>query len=217
MAGAGTLVAVCAVAELHEAGRGGLTAIDKRPLPGLVRIESLGVSGDEQRDVAHHGGVDQALYAYAREEAQRWAGELGRPVTPGMFGENLATRGLTVTDAVIGERWRIGPAVVVEVTLPRVPCVTFKTWMGEPRWVKRFSERGDVGSYLRVITAGTIEAGDAIEVLDRPAHGVTVRELFTVEAQDPARLRRLLDESEYLPEKAVRQVRQALASTARSR
>lgn len=213
----GILVAVCAVGELHEAGRGGETAIDKRPLAGRVGIEPLGVAGDMQMDKAHHGGPDQALYAYAREEAQRWADELGHEVNPGNFGENLAVRGMPVTDALVGERWRIGPTVVVETTLPRVPCVTFKTWMGEPRWVKRFSERGDVGSYLRVITPGTVEAGDPIEVISRPSHGVAIRELFTAERQDPARLRRLLDESEYLAEKARWKVRQALAAIAGSR
>jgi MOSC domain-containing protein YiiM len=209
----GTLVAVCAVAEFHPAARGGLTAIDKRPLTGPVAIEPAGVAGDRQIEDGH-GGTDQALYAYSREEAARWADELGRDIPPGTFGENLAVTGMPVTDAVIGERWRIGATVLVEVTTPRTPCVTFKGWMGEPQWVKRFGRRGDVGSYLRVLTPGLVRAGDPIEVVARPAHGVTARDVFNAGDQDPQRLQRLLDESEYLAEKTAWRVRKTLAAIA---
>lgn len=214
----GTLVAVCAVYEFHDGhSSAGATAIDKRPLSGTVRIEPHGVAGDRQCDVRHHGGRDQALYAYAREEAARWAGELGIDIPPGRFGENLAVSGMPVTDAVIGERWRIGASVVVEVTMPRVPCQTFKSWMGQPQWVKRFSDRGDTGSYLRVVTPGTVRAGDPILVVSRPSHGVTIRDVFNAHQQDPARLQRLLDESDDLPEKTAHRVRKALAAMAGTR
>ncbi len=211
----GRLAAVCAVHELVEGlSRAGSTAIDKRPLTGAVAIDADGVVADTQIDVPAHGGVDQALYAYAREEAERWAEELGLDVTPGLFGENLATRGLPVTDAVIGERWRIGSTVLAETTLPRVPCQTFKSWLGQPQWVRRFTDRGDTGTYLRVLTPGTVEAGDVIEVVERPAHGVTVREVLYADRQDPRRLRRLLDESNYLAAKTRHRVEQALAAVA---
>lgn len=212
----GTLTAVCAVHTLHDGhSRAGLTAIDKRPLPGPVRIEPLGVAGDRQIE-DNHGGRDQALYAYAREEAARWARELGVDVAPGGFGENLAVTGMAVTDAVLGERWRIGDTVVAEVSCPRTPCVTFQSWMGQPQWIKRFAARGDVGTYLRVITPGTVAAGDPIEVLDRPAHGVTVREVFNAAEQDPRRLQRLLDETEDLAYKVELRVRKALDAMART-
>jgi len=213
----GTLVAVCAVHELLDGhSRVGRTAIDKRPVTGPVTIDATGIVVDTQCDSELHGGIDQALYAYSREEAARWADELGVDVTPGMFGENLAVRGLPVTDAVVGERWLIGATVVAEVTLPRVPCQTFRSWLGQPHWVKRFSDRGDTGCYLRVLTPGTTRAGDPIEVVDRPAHGVTVRELFRADEQDPRRLRRLLDESEYLAATARHRVERALTARATS-
>jgi MOSC domain-containing protein YiiM len=138
-------------------------------------------------------------------------------IPPGRFGENLAVRGLAVTDAVVGERWLVGSTVLLEATLPRVPCQTFKSWMGQPRWVKRFSDRGDVGCYFRVITPGVVRPGDPIEVVSRPAHGVTIRELSRAGEQRPERLRRLLDEPEYLPAKARHRIHSALAAMAATR
>lgn len=211
----GTLVAVCAVHELLDGhSTVGKTAIDKRPLDGPVEVGPSGVVGDLQFDSANHGGIDQAVYAYSREEAQRWADELGFDVAPGRFGENLAVRGLAVTDAVIGERWLVGSTVLLEVTMPRVPCQTFKSWMGQPRWVKRFSDRGDTGAYLRVVSPGSVTAGDAIEVVSRPAHGVTVREVFRADEQDPRRLLRLLEESDYVADKTRYRVQRALTAMA---
>jgi MOSC domain-containing protein YiiM len=211
----GTLVAVCAVHALLDGHSSvGRTAIDKRPLDGPVEVDATGIVADTQCDAAHHGGIDQAVYAYSREEAERWATELGVEVAPGSFGENLAVRGLPVTDAVVGERWLVGQAVLLEVTLPRVPCQTFKSWMGQPRWVKRFTDRGDTGTYLRVLGPGTVQAGDTIEVVARPGHGVTVRELFRAAEQDPRRLRRMMDELEYVAERAERLVRRGLGAAA---
>jgi MOSC domain-containing protein YiiM len=207
----GTVVAVCAVHKLLDGhSTAGRTAIDKRPLAGDVRIEHLGIVGDRQYNRRHHGGPDQAVYAYAREEAARWADELGIDIPPGRFGENLAVRGMPVTDAVVGERWRIGETVVLQTTLPRVPCQTFKSWMDQPQWVKRFSQRGDTGTYLRVLIPGTVRAGDTIEVIHQPGHGVTIRDLSTATEQDPQDLRRLLEEADDLAEKAVMRVRTAL-------
>lgn len=212
----GTLVAVCVVHTLHDGpNHSGQTAIDKRPLLGAVRIEPGGVVGDRQL-ADGHGGRDQAVYAYAREEAQRWADELGFDVPPGSFGENFAVSGLPVTDAVLGERWRVGQTVVVETTMPRTPCVTFQSWMGQPHWVKRFTHRGDVGTYLRVLTPGTVHAGDPIKIIKRPGHGVTIREVFNAAEQDPRRLQRLLDEADDLAPKAAMHVRKALKHLAGS-
>lgn len=187
----GVLVVVCVVHRVKpDRGVVGRTAIDKRPVAGPVAVETLGLAGDVQCD-PEHGGPQAALYAYAREEADRWAAELGREVPPGLFGENLAVTGLAVTDAVVGTRWRIGDEVVVGVTAPRIPCATFGDHLGEPRWVKRFSERGDVGAYLRVDVPGLVRAGDVIEILDVPEHGLTVRQVFAAHlgrVPDPAPL-----------------------------
>ncbi len=136
-----------------------------------------GVVGDEIGSRKHHGGQTQAVYAVAREEIDWWADELGRELADGMFGENLTTSGLDVDAAEVGEQWRVG-ATLLEVCGPRVPCATFAKHMAEPRWVKRFAERGRTGAYLAVREAGVIEAGDPIEVVHRPGHGLTVPRFF---------------------------------------
>jgi MOSC domain-containing protein YiiM len=128
----GVLVAVCRVHALLPDRGNGVTAIDKRPVTSSVRVRPLGLFGDVQAERQHHGGIDQAVYAYAEEDALRLATLLGREVTPGLFGENLRTRGVDVTGAVIGERWRVGENVLLEVTYPRTPCGTFERRMGVP-------------------------------------------------------------------------------------
>lgn len=193
----GLLLAVNLVAEVRPdpGGEPGITAIDKRAVDGPVRVTMQGLVGDRQMDTKHHGGRDQALYAFAREDVVPWEDELGRALTPGSFGENLTIEGLEVSDAVVGERWRIGAdrpdAVVVEATLPRTPCRTFATWMGEERWISRFTAHGRVGTYLRVLTEGTVRAGDPVEVVHRPAHGVTVGQVFR--RLEPAAAQALVD------------------------
>jgi MOSC domain-containing protein YiiM len=171
-----------------------LTGIDKRPLDGRVLVRTLGVDSDQQFDTRHHGGPDQAVYVYAAEDQEWWSRELGRDVHPGQFGENITTAGLDVTGAVIGERWQAGPAVVLEVSAPRIPCRTFQGWMGEDHWVKRFTQYGAPGAYCRVLSEGTVAAGDEITVLHRPAHGVTIGEVFVPRRTEPDRLRALLAE-----------------------
>lgn len=183
------LLAVCRVhALLDDPGPVGVTAIDKRPVDGPVAVGPLGLRGDVQADRRFHGGEEKALYAYADEEAAQWAAELGRDVPPGLFGENLRTVGLGTTTAVIGERWRIGATVEVEVTSPRIPCATFGRHLQEDRWVRRFSDAGLVGTYLRVVQTGTVQAGDEITVVDRPVHGVTVGRWFRERSPEDARL-----------------------------
>jgi hypothetical protein len=119
---------------------GDATGIDKRPAHGPVSTGANVLVGDTICDTTDHGGPDQAVYAYAREDAAWWAGQLGREVTPGAFGENFSTSGLDVTGAVIGERWAIGSAVF-EVSCPRIPCRTFAGFWDVPRLVKWFTAR----------------------------------------------------------------------------
>lgn len=157
----------------------GTTAIDKRPVSGPVAMGERGMDGDDQRDRANHGGAEYAVYLYADEDATWWAHELSRPIPPGLFGENLRTTGLDVSGLVIGTRVRIGDQAIGEVTSPRNPCATFARRMGEPHWVRLFTEHRAPGAYLRVSEPGAVEAGDAIEVLSVPAHGVTVAATMT--------------------------------------
>ncbi|MHA7306173.1 MOSC domain-containing protein [Arthrobacter sp. TMN-49] len=175
----GSLLAICRVHQLITTATGfGVTAIDKRPIAGPVSLRTFGVFGDVQGDTEHHGGPDQAVYAYSQEDADYWSAELGRPIPPGLFGENLRTQGIETTGAVIGTRWRIGKALL-EVTAPRVPCVTFGERMAEPQWVKRFTAAGRVGTYLRVLERGTAQAGDTIALDHVPSHGITVGKFFS--------------------------------------
>jgi len=184
----GRLTAVCVVHAIIEnpGETPDVTAIDKRPRPGRLAVGSGGFALDTQVDRRHHGGHEQALYVYADEDAAWWAGQLGRQVPAGLFGENLRTSGVDVSRAEIGERWRIQPPdadgagpVLVEVTSPRTPCMTFQKRMDQPHWIKRFTLAGLPGAYLRVLTPGTLGAGDVVEVVERPGHGVTVADMLT--------------------------------------
>ncbi|TVU65620.1 MOSC domain-containing protein [Paenarthrobacter nitroguajacolicus] len=175
-----SLLAVCRVHQLlPDPGSVGVTAIDKRPVEGPVKVHKLGIHGDVQASRIDHGGEDQAVYAYSQADADYWSGELQREVPAGLFGENLRVAGIETTHAVIGERWKIGLDVELEVTSPRVPCATFQRVLGEPQWVKRFTQAGRVGTYLRVIKTGTISAGDHIHRTFVPKHGITVGQWFS--------------------------------------
>ncbi len=176
------LIAACVVsALLPDDGTVGITAIDKRPVTGPVKVNRYGLYADVQADRKNHGGLDKALYAYSEEDAAFWRSELGRPLGPGWFGENLRVSGIDVNASRVGERWRIGSTVEVEVTMPRSPCATFARWVGgahERGWVKRFGDEGRLGAYLRVVHHGTVTAGDSIEVLSVPSAAPTILELF---------------------------------------
>lgn len=189
------------------------TGIDKRPVTGPVEISvpgprgttGTGVAGDQICDVRHHGGPDQAVYAYAREDLDWWAGELGRELPGGVFGENLTTSGLDVTGARIGERWLIGDGVVLEVSAPRIPCRTFAGWLDERAWIKRFTDRAVPGAYLRVLEPGRIQAGDEVRVVHTPAHDVTIGLTFRALTSEPGLLPRLLA-AEELPDRTREKV-----------
>jgi MOSC domain-containing protein YiiM len=173
-------------AEPSTAKKVGTTGIAKRPVesahlrpPGPKKGGlGSGLEGDFLGDVRHHGGDTQAVYAFAREELDWWAAELDRELSNGMFGENLTTSGLDVDGALLGERWSVGDEVVLEVCGPRIPCATFAARMGERGWVKRFTAVGRTGAYLSVVEPGTVHRGDAIEVVHRPTHDITVPDAF---------------------------------------
>lgn len=164
----------------------GETGIDKRPVDrAWVRAPGprpgglgSGVVGDHVADRPHHGGDSKAVYAFAREELDHWAGVLERELPDGVFGENLTTAGLDVDGAEIGQRWQVGDTVVLRVSCPRTPCKTFVGHLGERGWLKRFADRGHVGAYLSVETPGEIRAGDEVVVLDTPGHGIDMRAAF---------------------------------------
>ncbi|NYG07611.1 MOSC domain-containing protein YiiM [Phycicoccus badiiscoriae] len=187
-------------AEPSTAKNVGVTGIAKRPVESAqLRAPGpkhgglgSGVEGDFLGDTRHHGGDYQAVYAFAREELDWWADQLGRELPHGMFGENFTTSGLDVDGAILGERWAVGDDVVLEVCGPRVPCATFAARMGEPGWVKRFTDIGRTGAYLSVVTGGTVRPGDEIEVVSRPQHAITVPDTFRAFMGDLAAAERVL-------------------------
>ncbi|MFC7307455.1 MOSC domain-containing protein [Streptomyces monticola] len=197
----------------------GATAIDKRPVEGPVRVVApgpkgeggSGVVGDEIGDLRHHGGDAQAVYAFAREDLDAWEGELGRPLANGVFGENLTTSGIDVTGAKIGERWRVGPDLVLEVTSSRIPCATFAGHLGERGWVKRFTHKAAPGAYLRVVEPGEIRAGDPVEIVRRPDHEVTVAFQFRSATTERALLSRVLAAGDALHPEAIDAARKYIA------
>ncbi|MET8469970.1 MOSC domain-containing protein [Streptomyces sp. NPDC006422] len=194
----------------------GVTGIDKRPVSGPVAVSAPGVkgtggsglAGDAVCDLRHHGGDHQAVYAYAREDLDSWAARLERPLPSGAFGENLTTEGVDVSGAKIGERWRVGPDLLLEVTSGRIPCRTFQGHLGERGWVKRFTQEGAPGAYLRVLEPGEIRAGDAVEVVHRPDHEVTVAFQFRAVTTSRELLPRLLAAGDALHPEARRSARE---------
>lgn len=178
-------------ADLLVGGKPARTGINKRPVAGPVPVRMLGLAEDEYADKQNHGGHDQAVYAYAREDLDWWTEQLGRELRNGQFGENITTAGIDVSTALIGEIWQLGTSVV-QITTPRIPCVTFQSWMDEPHWVKRFAAGRRPGAYLRVLTEGTVAAGDELTVLSRPEEAVTVTESMQAYYGDREIMRRLL-------------------------
>jgi MOSC domain-containing protein YiiM len=197
----------------------GATGIDKRPAGGTVAVTApgpkgtgqVGLAGDRVYDVKHHGGDDQAVYAYAREDLDGWETELGRPLANGSFGENLTTAGLYVNEALIGERWRIGPDVVLEVSCPRIPCATFQGWLQRDGWISRFTQAALPGAYLRVIEPGDVRAGDPVQIVQRPGHDVTVALTFRALTRQPELLPRLLI-ADALPEESKARIRKRITT-----
>ena len=155
----------------------GGTAIDKQPTPGPVAVTAAGLAGDGVGNRRHHGGPDQAVYAYGTPDYAWWESELGRPLAPGTFGENLTIAGLESATLTVGDRLVTAGAVVLEVTSPRLPCATLAARMGDDDFIRRFRAGRRPGVYLRVLTPGTIAAGEAVTVQPTAPGGLMVLEL----------------------------------------
>ncbi len=179
-------------------GQSVTTSIWKFPVAGRVAAQGVNLAGDAQADRRAHGGTDKAVYSYAQEDADWWAWELGRPVEPGSFGENLTLAGVDVTGAVVGERWAIGTALF-EVAQPRIPCFKLGARLGDPGFPPRFAAAGRPGAYLRILQAGEVGAGDTVAVVHRPAHGLTVGDVAHIYHEDHGRAADLLRVPELAP------------------
>jgi MOSC domain-containing protein YiiM len=166
-------VNVAEVRMLERQGEQVPTGIWKLPVEGRVALRGVQVDGDTQSNPEVHGGYDQAVYAYAREDYEWWEGELGRALEPGLFGENLTLSGIDASGALVGERWEVGSALL-EVSAPRIPCWKLGRKMEDPRFLERFAAANRPGAYLRIIEEGDVAAGDTVLVAERPDHAVSV-------------------------------------------
>jgi len=202
--GRGVVEEVCVVHSLVQ-GTWGLTAIEKEPLAGKVWVDRLGLAGDRQESRGH-GGPDMAVYVYAAEDAEWWSQQLGRRCPAGCFGENLRIRGIDITDARIGQCWRVGE-VELEVRMPRTPCANLSRHLGIADLHKQFAKSGRVGAMCRVRTEGNIAADDAITCWQPPTHDVTTGQLAT--QVDPLDARRLLQSDTPLARSVRRRVLRA--------
>jgi MOSC domain-containing protein YiiM len=193
------------------------TGIGKRPVGGPVEVRApgpkhgglgSGLVGDFIGDTKHHGGDRQAVYAFQREDLDAWQARLGRPLPEGSFGENLTTTGVDVNEARLGEVWQIGDTVRLQVTAPRIPCATFRGWMGERAWAKTFVAAGRPGTYFSVLVPGSIAAGDPIEVVHRPDHDVTAALVFRATTTERDLLPSLLAAGDDLEPEIAEQARE---------
>ena len=173
-------------------GSEGRTGIDKRSVAGAIEFKNNGVVGDRVIDTNVHGGYEQAVYAYAREDAQWWEREINEEIPAGRFGENLTTEGIDVNAALVGEQWKIG-SVILEVSQPRIPCRVFAGFWKRATLIKDFTQAGRPGTYLRIIQEGTAQAGDAIEVIFKPDHTISIGDLFAAKSGERSKINQIKD------------------------
>jgi MOSC domain-containing protein YiiM len=172
-------------------GHKAMSAIWKLPVVGRVMAQGVNLAGDDQADREAHGGVDKAIYAYAVEDQRWWEGQIGRPLAYGEVGENLTTEGIDVTHAIVGERWEVGNALL-EVSEPRIPCWRLGVRMGDKHFPRLFTKAGRPGTYLRILKAGDIGAGDVIRIMSRPDHDLSIGDVFRIFVRDRHEATRLL-------------------------
>ena len=181
--------------EIYNGKPSGKTGIYKIPTSDAVQIHALGLEGDVISDKKNHGGPDQAVYVYGRDDYAWWEAELGHELAPGTFGENLTIAGMESASFNIGDRLSMGD-VVLEVTSPRIPCATLAVRMDDPTFVKRFRFAKRYGVYCRVIVPGAVRAGDAVTVTPYDGETMSVlamADLFYDRKAGPDMLRQALD------------------------
>jgi len=171
------------------------TAIFKAPVDGSIALRKLNLDGDRQADLTVHGGPSKAVYAYPLEHYDYWRTRVPEtPETMGAFGENLTTRGVLEAGLNIGDKVRVGSALLL-VTQPRMPCYKLQLRFNRDDMTKLFALSGRSGFYFSVIEEGEVRAGDSIEFVEREEHGVSVAEVYGLyfdRAIDPELLRRAL-------------------------
>ena len=184
-------VNIGAVRSVQYNGKTITTGIFKEPVAGRVTVRGVNLDGDDQADRRVHGGPDQAVYGYASEDYAWWKKDLRRAVLPGTFGENLTTVGIDISEALIGERWRVG-TTLLRVTTPRLPCYKLAMKMDDPAFIKRFASALRPGAYFAIAEEGELGKGDAIEVESRPTHDITIKKFAQIYLFERDRSRELL-------------------------
>jgi MOSC domain-containing protein YiiM len=153
------------------------TGIFKQSVSGTVSLRTLNLDGDQQADLAVHGGPNKAVYAYPSEHYSFWREELpGTNLPWGMFGENFTTEGLFERDTHIGDRLQIGSAIIV-ARQPRIPCYKLAAKFRRNDILARFLRSGRSGFYFSVEREGVVTAGDSFETLSQAPRAITIAEM----------------------------------------
>jgi MOSC domain-containing protein YiiM len=184
-------VNVGGVREFNYNGHPARSAIWKTPVQGRIAARGVNLAGDDQADRKAHGGPDKVVYAYAVEDTRWWEQQIGRALAYGELGENFSIEGIKVNDALVGERWQIG-TLVLEVSEPRIPCWRLGVRMNDKMFPRTFTAAMRPGAYFRLIVEGEVGAGDEIQVIERPNHNVSIREVFRIYTRDHDEAQRLL-------------------------
>ncbi len=180
--------------EFEYKGRKAKSAIWKNPVSGKIFARGINLEGDVQADREAHGGYDKAVYAYAIEDLTWWGNEIGRDIKPGELGENLTLKGISVNDALIGERWKVGE-VTLEVSEPRIPCWRLGVRMKDKTFPRKFTKALRPGAYLRIVQEGSVEKGNSVEIIEKPDHALSVRDVFEIYTQTHTNANRILEVS----------------------
>lgn len=187
------------------------TAIYKSPVGGKVKVNALNLAGDAQADLRVHGGASKSVYAYPFEHYEFWQNEYpGKDLPIAIFGENLTTKGILETEICAGDRIRVGTAEFM-VTEPRFPCFKLGIRFGRKDIIRRFQKSRRSGFYLSVAKPGEIEAGDAIEFIERDPNRVTIEELVRLaDEKNVLEIAQRALKVEALPERWKEQIRKRL-------
>lgn len=176
------ILAVCRGSAETLPGKKYKTGINKVPITGPVMVDAYGIVGDAICNGDHHGGEEQAIYIEGSETLDWWAEELGHPLEPGAFGENLVISGIDNRGIAVGDRF-VAADVVLEVTSTRIPCATFAAKMGDPKFPRRYMKAGRAGAYARVLAGGMLEAGQAVEYRPFTGDRITMPDLMATYGQ----------------------------------
>lgn len=172
------VLAVCTGQSAKSNSKSGVTGYFKSPQPGPVAVTTSGLAGDFIGDFANHGGVDQAVYIFGEPDRMWWQDRLGHDCMPGFFGENLLISDIRSAALAIGDILKIGDTML-QVTSPRIPCVTYANVMKSKSALKDFYDAGRPGAYARVLVAGTLNKNEQVDLIPYQGERITIAENMT--------------------------------------